>query len=264
LIAYATEPDDVAEDGGNGNRHSPYTQSLLTHLRTPGIDILVMLRQVARDVLEATDGRQYPYFEGNPIDVFSFNPTIAVPLEPIAPSPSPSEPSQPNLYLALLRSSLGRGNFRQADEQTGGWLLAIADTDNSGWIDHQEVENLYQPEKRNETYAAIRAIDDEWLRASNGRFGFSVQARIWREVGSPDNFNGTDEAVMRKWEEWGDRVGWRRNGTWSSWNYLSASFNSSDPSLYPAGMLPGPLRVDSRGMRLGFEQVGIFATVCEL
>ncbi|MEO0874005.1 MAG: GUN4 domain-containing protein, partial [Bacteroidota bacterium] len=41
--------------------------------------------------------------------------------------------------------------------------------------------------------------------ASNDHFGFSVQKEIWEECGSPTSYNDD-------WEQFGDRVGWRKNG----------------------------------------------------
>jgi uncharacterized caspase-like protein len=59
LIAFATQPGNVALDG-NG-RNSPFTAALLRHLGTPGEDITRDLVKVRRDVLAATEGRQVPW-----------------------------------------------------------------------------------------------------------------------------------------------------------------------------------------------------------
>lgn len=72
LIAYATQPNDVAEDG-YGNDHSPFTQALLNHLHTPNLNIRAMLDRVASDVFAATNELQFPWTEGGLIGDFSFN-----------------------------------------------------------------------------------------------------------------------------------------------------------------------------------------------
>jgi hypothetical protein len=46
------------------------------------------------------------------------------------------------------------------------------------------------------------------LQSSNGRFGFSVQKRIWKSVGG--NLKADDEI----YQAFGDRVGWRVNKNW--------------------------------------------------
>jgi uncharacterized caspase-like protein len=59
MIAFATQPDAVALDGQG--RNSPFTAALLKHIRTPGTDISVMMREVRNDVLAATGRRQVPW-----------------------------------------------------------------------------------------------------------------------------------------------------------------------------------------------------------
>lgn len=59
LIAFATQPGNVALDGAG--RNSPFTAALLRHLGKPGRDITRELIDVRRDVLEATGGKQVPW-----------------------------------------------------------------------------------------------------------------------------------------------------------------------------------------------------------
>lgn len=63
LIGYATAPGDVALDGDGDN--SPYAQALVRHLVTPGLEIEAALRAVAKDVFDATGGRQRPFKTGS-------------------------------------------------------------------------------------------------------------------------------------------------------------------------------------------------------
>ncbi len=44
LIAYATQPGNVALDGNSTN--SPFTRSLIKHISTPSLDIALMMRRV--------------------------------------------------------------------------------------------------------------------------------------------------------------------------------------------------------------------------
>jgi uncharacterized caspase-like protein len=59
LIAFATQPGNVAFDGAG--RNSPFTAALLRHLGTPGQDITRELIDVRRDVVIETSGRQVPW-----------------------------------------------------------------------------------------------------------------------------------------------------------------------------------------------------------
>lgn len=58
LIVFATAPGDVAADGAG--RNSPFTSALLHHIRTPGLEVEVMLKRVKRDVREMSNGQQSP------------------------------------------------------------------------------------------------------------------------------------------------------------------------------------------------------------
>ncbi len=58
VVAYATQANQVAEDGGG--RNSPFTLALIENLREPGIEIGSLFRRVASSVYERTNGRQTP------------------------------------------------------------------------------------------------------------------------------------------------------------------------------------------------------------
>lgn len=60
LIAYSTQPNNVALDG-EGRRNSPYTEALLAHIEQPGRDLASALNMVRADVVRATGGRQVPW-----------------------------------------------------------------------------------------------------------------------------------------------------------------------------------------------------------
>jgi hypothetical protein len=75
-----------------------------------------------------------------------------------------------------------------------------------------------------------------WLKASNGKFGFSVQKDIWIEVG------GTlKEFDLAQHKKFCDRIGWRKGGgtlewwtggNWVEYNQLTFNINA------PRGHLP--------------------------
>ncbi|MGF1496907.1 MAG: GUN4 domain-containing protein [Elainellaceae cyanobacterium] len=163
-----------------------------------------------------------------PIDVPGNAPGETEPGTPDVPAnPDPEPPSDPpadeaaprtTLDLSQLVSSFNAGDWQRADEETYRLLLEAADADESGWLSVREVEAM--------SCTDLRAIDREWVEASDGKFGFSVQARIWQEVGSPTEYN-------EQWEEFGDRVGWRVDNRWIGFNEVT--FDTSSPE----GHLPG-------------------------
>lgn len=81
--AYATQPNNVSDDGGG--RNSPFTKALLKHIGTKGVDVHQMMIKVRLDVQNETNGRQIPWEESALTDVYYFTPTapgMAAPLLP--------------------------------------------------------------------------------------------------------------------------------------------------------------------------------------
>lgn len=94
MIAYAAAPGQEAADGGN--RNSPFTAALLKHMPERGLEISVMLKQVASDVREATRNEQRPQQLSDMSRRFYFAgaPAVAIAEVP-APKPSPAPASPP-------------------------------------------------------------------------------------------------------------------------------------------------------------------------
>jgi uncharacterized caspase-like protein len=58
LIVFATRPNEQAADGTG--RNSPFTRAFLDHIATPNRDVELVMRDVAADVRQQTNGRQIP------------------------------------------------------------------------------------------------------------------------------------------------------------------------------------------------------------
>ncbi len=71
LVVYATEADDVASDGASVN--SPFTEALLAHIETPGLDVFAMIDEVAQSVFKATNEAQRPSIQSLPMGLGSFH-----------------------------------------------------------------------------------------------------------------------------------------------------------------------------------------------
>ncbi|MEM9247593.1 MAG: caspase family protein [Pseudomonadota bacterium] len=61
LVAYATDPGNVAADGVGAN--STFTAALLEHIETPALDVRLMFGRVRQDVVRASVGQQIPWVE---------------------------------------------------------------------------------------------------------------------------------------------------------------------------------------------------------
>lgn len=72
MISFATQPDNVAYDGTG--RNSFFTESLLSHIYTPGLDVSDLMIAVRKDVLAATGGRQIPWENSSLTRQFRFDP----------------------------------------------------------------------------------------------------------------------------------------------------------------------------------------------
>jgi invasion protein IalB len=66
MIAFATEPNNVALDGSG--RNSPFTTALLKHIRTPGLDVAILMRRVRADVIAATGEPHVPWDHSSLVD----------------------------------------------------------------------------------------------------------------------------------------------------------------------------------------------------
>ena len=66
LISFATQPGNVAQDGGDG--HSPYTRALVQTIQRRGLGVFDVMNQVGLTVKRATGGTQQPWVSSSPID----------------------------------------------------------------------------------------------------------------------------------------------------------------------------------------------------
>jgi hypothetical protein len=122
-----------------------------------------------------------------------------------------------------LRELLQQKKWKEADQKTWDLMLAAAKREKEGWIDSKSAEKF--------SCEDLRMIDREWLAASGGQFGFSVQLAIYKQTGYPiGDYN--EQAYAR----FGDAVGWRVNGKWKTYSDLTWSTNA--PAIAPKGHLP--------------------------
>ncbi|MCT7975567.1 GUN4 domain-containing protein [Laspinema olomoucense] len=108
-----------------------------------------------------------------------------------------------------LQQFLAAGKWREADAETKRVMLQVAGREE--WLDEDSI-NQFPCED-------LRQIDGIWVQYSNGRFGFSVQKRIWQECGGKEDY----ETACRV----ADRVGWTKEGSWI--DYDECTFTSKAP-----------------------------------
>jgi uncharacterized caspase-like protein len=75
LIAYATEPGNVALDGNQNN--GIYTKHLLQNIEEPGLSVEQLFKRVRQGVFEETGGKQLPWEASSLTGDFYFVPRIS-------------------------------------------------------------------------------------------------------------------------------------------------------------------------------------------
>jgi len=114
-----------------------------------------------------------------------------------------------------LRNFLAAGKWKGADIETARLIFKIVDREKQGWLRVEDIEQFPSSNLRN--------IDRLWVKYSNGKFGFSVQKRIYQSLGGTQEFN--QEITESFWK----KVGWIVNNQpyWSQYDNLT--FNRSAP-----------------------------------
>eukprot|EP00262_Sarcandra_glabra_P018163 TRINITY_DN6448_c1_g1_i1.p1 TRINITY_DN6448_c1_g1~~TRINITY_DN6448_c1_g1_i1.p1 ORF type:complete len:260 (-),score=59.27 TRINITY_DN6448_c1_g1_i1:320-1099(-) len=136
---------------------------------------------------------------------------------------TPTATTSQTLSFDLLNHHLSTQNFLLADEETRKLLISLAGdaAQARGYVFFSEVQFISDSD--------LRTIDELWLRHSGGKFGYSVQKRIW-------------EKSKRDFTKFFMKVGWMRKLDTEMEQYNYRSFPSefiwelSDET--PEGHLP--------------------------
>jgi tetratricopeptide (TPR) repeat protein len=111
-----------------------------------------------------------------------------------------------------LAQFLAQGEWRKADEETNRVMCEIMGRKSEGWLTEDNCRNFPREE--------LKIIDDLWVKYSKGKFGFSVQKKIYQDCGgTPGEYNSN------AYYQLADTVGWRKGGSWLS--YSDYTFNTN-------------------------------------
>jgi GUN4-like len=145
--------------------------------------------------------------------------------QPTSATPAPTATSAPVPNLAPLEQALASKNYREASRLTSLLLLDLAGKRSQGFLKAEDTRKL--------SCQSLQDIDQRWLSASDGYFGLSVQASIWRGVRG-QSFEDT--------QIFQDIVGWKGN---------NSTFSTADPRGHlpfrPATTSPEGIREASGG-----------------
>ena len=140
-------------------------------------------------------------------------PTPTTPSKPLAETDAIS--SERGVDYTKLRDLLAQGKWKEADKETLLVMLKVAGLIEGDWLRVEDIEEF--------PCTDLRTIDTLWVKYSKGRFGFSVQKRIWQSVG------GTPDADYETYKRFGDRVGWRVDNKWLDYDDLTFTTEGEAP-----------------------------------
>ena len=124
-----------------------------------------------------------------------------------------------------LRDLLASGQLQKASEETGAIMRKTTRRVDAGWLREEDIASFPCQD--------LETIDQLWVKYSQGRFGFSVQSRIWEKMGED-------------YAKFSDAVGWRVNCNWRQHEDLTFTLNA------PVGHLPAAPFFKSSGAAIGW------------
>jgi serine/threonine protein kinase len=148
-----------------------------------------------------------------------------------------------------LRDLLAKGRWQEADKETTKQMLNVGKRKNQGWLNADALNNF--PSKD------LKIIDQLWVKYSKGKFGFSVQRKIWLKCGGKVNYDTEEKLAYR--------LGWIKDGKWIEYQNLTF-----DPRRAARGHFPSSPRLAGAVKRWqvflimlsGFILLGILCAIC--
>src|SRR5919199_219447 len=117
-----------------------------------------------------------------------------------------------------LRDLLAAQKWQAGDHETLAVMLKACHQEENGWLRVEDIKEF--------PCTDLHTINRLWAWYSSGRFGFSIQKRIWQNVGGKPNAS---------WETYclfGECVGWRVRNRWLNEPNLTYTLDA------PMGHLP--------------------------
>jgi serine/threonine protein kinase len=106
-------------------------------------------------------------------------------------------------YLSELKEALTFGQWQEGDRLTNKIILELAAKDKIAKLTAADISQI--------SCDVWMAIDQEWMQASNNRFGWTVQKQVWQDLGGKLIY--TEDTYWQfadVYEKFSDRVGWRK------------------------------------------------------
>jgi hypothetical protein len=129
-------------------------------------------------------------------------------------------------------------------------MLQIVGKEADQWLNEEDIQNFPCED--------LRAIDKLWVDYSKGKFGFSVQKKVWMACGGV-----AGEYDYEVYKKFADQVGWRRSGNWLGYDELTFSWKGSKHAHLPLDVYW--MIMECRGVGLGagsgFTGFGVYGSL---
>ncbi len=133
-------------------------------------------------------------------------------------------------YLDELNNLLANKEWEEADRKTSQIMLFIADREKK-YLNIEDIEIF--------PCIDLKEIDRLWVDNSNGNFGFSVQAQIWKDIGGNQLNINWSEKDYEKYLRFETRLGWHDSSSnFNLLNYKDVINKVNKGFLSPRGILP--------------------------
>ena len=132
-----------------------------------------------------------------------------------------SQSARKEIDYTRLKDLLRSGNWEAADDETYALMVQATSNTSRGYCAIQDFQHI----SRNN----LMMIDRLWVEYSSGRFGFSVQAKIYSEVNPHKQQVGRWDDDFQILDEFAYRVGWRKQGSYGWISSRDLTFNTTAP-----------------------------------
>lgn len=105
---------------------------------------------------------------------------------------------------ATLEQLLQTQQWREADQETYRLMITTVGKEDGQYLNSDDLKTFPCDD--------LQMLDRLWVKYSDGKWGFSVQQRIWEECGSPTDYDEFKRTFC-------DRIGWTNNGNWQVVTY---------------------------------------------
>mgnify|MGYP001009337106 CR=1 FL=1 len=233
LVAYATSPGNVAQDGDG--RNSPYAAALLAEIGKPGVSLTELFNNVGWAVARATRNMQEPWYSSSPLPKVYLAqaqepPPVPVPSPAPTPAPTPATPQAGQVFHDRLKDGsdgpalvvIGAGEFWMGSPESEAGRAPVEDAGRER-RHRVRIEKAFALGQTEVTVGEFRRFVDAT------RYRTEAEAEAERDVGVKGCY--TWSATDGQWN-WRAGLSWRQPGYEQKDNYPVVCVSWNDANRY--------------------------------